>query len=108
MQKEAEGNSTQDILDGLNVDVNRILPVPEKAYSMAYIKGSDSYAQMYRESIDDTCGFWDKVRLSPFMYLGTEKIFIEGRKRMILFCQLFLFENARFNVLKQRFMGSHA
>jgi hypothetical protein len=54
-------DSTKDVLDGLNVDVTRIMPVPEKAHAVAHIKGHDSYLKMYRESIEDTAAFWDKV-----------------------------------------------
>lgn len=61
MEQDA-ANSAQDILEGLNVDVTRILPIPEKAHDVAHIKGADAYLQMYRDSIEDTAGFWDKVR----------------------------------------------
>jgi len=63
LEMEADATSaTQDVLEGLNVDVTRILPIPEKAHANAHIKGNESYLQMYRESIEDTNGFWSKVR----------------------------------------------
>lgn len=54
-------DSAKDILEGLNVDVNRILPVPEKAHAVAHVRGNDTYLQKYRESIENTAQFWDKV-----------------------------------------------
>lgn len=62
MEKEADASAAQEILDGLNVDVNRLLPVPEKAFEKAWIQGNDTYLQMYRESIENTSEFWNKVR----------------------------------------------
>lgn len=62
MDKEGDAGAAQEILDGLNVDVNRLLPVPEKAFAKAWIQGNDSYLQMYRESMENTSTFWDKVR----------------------------------------------
>lgn len=80
MEKEGEASAAQEILEGLNVDVNRLLPVPEKAFAKAWIQGNDSYLQMYRESMDDAVGFWDKVRKKRKSELGRTWKDGEGEK----------------------------
>lgn len=80
MEKEGDASAAQEILDGLNVDVNRLLPVPEKAFAKAWIQGNDSYLQMYRESMEDTVGFWDKVRKKRRSEFGRTRRGEEGGK----------------------------